>query len=169
MNRESCEGRQSDLPPIIAITTLSILAVQGCREVGHLTLVVHWNAAGNKAQSELHLKRCSVVVNDLELLGHLAACRDGGGGGRLQADLHCLGNGSLTGETTLQRYVPPPHLHTLTWNMKSWMGELVRLLASRRMLVVVGEGEGKVNITFSPCFSYAVRAGTSWVAAGAAV
>ena len=48
------------------------------------------------------------------------------------------------------------------------MGELVRLLASSRMLVVVAEGEGKVNTTFSPCFSYAVTVGTSsW--AGAAV
>ena len=37
------------------------------------------------------------------------------------------------------------------------------------MLVVVGEGEGKVNNTFSPCFSYAVREGTSWVVVGAAV
>ena len=125
MNRESCEGRQSDLPPIIAITTLSILAVQGCREVCHLTLVVHWNAAGNKAQSEFHLKRCSVVVDDLELLGHLAACRDSGGGGRLQADLHCLGNGSLTGENTLHTASSSPHSYLEYEVLDGRAGEVV--------------------------------------------
>ena len=77
-----------------------------------------------------------------------------------------LGTAACQGRT---RYTSSHYRLTLTWNMKSWIGELVRLLASSTMLVVVGEGEGKVNITFSPCFSYAVREGTSWVVAGAAV
>ena len=88
--------------------TILVLAVQSWGEVGHLSLVVHWNAARYKAEPELHLERCSVVVDDLELLGHLTTCRDGGGGGRFQADLHCLGDGSLTRKNTLQLILSSP-------------------------------------------------------------
>ena len=41
----------------------------------------------------------------------------------------------------------------LTWKMKSWMGELLRLVASSRMEVEVAAGDGKVKVTLRPCFS----------------